>query len=203
MSEKAQENALTRMQEVWEASRRGADDPGLRSRFETMPRLPVKIVCNRLDKAINHGNVLRIAEAFRVECVVFGRGRDQDLSGAMGSHVWQPWNWGDAASELRDLKNRGYRRYALHLSAQARSVFQVDWRFPAALALGEELTGFETEILAECDEHVAIPLYGLVTSLNVAVAAGICVALMAEAYRSEGGFEPARSISRRMLGLAE
>ncbi len=190
----------------WEASGRPETDPGLRERLPHLPRLPVVIVCSYLDKEINHGNILRIAEAFRVQEVVFSRcdGREKNYSGAVGADKWQPHRWGYPVEEIRSLREKGYSIVALHLDAEAVPLERMQWRFPVALVIGEELHGVPPEVLAECEHRVAIPLYGATTSLNVAVATGICVNAIATFYRRhvDPGFIPARAVSQRLLGIA-
>lgn len=46
---------------------------------------------------------------------------------------------------------------------------------PVCLVLGDEGTGISTEVLALCDQRVAIPMTGSTSSLNVSVAAGIAL----------------------------
>jgi len=189
----------------WEASGRPETDPGLRERLPHLPRLPLVIVCSYLDKEINHGNILRIAEAFRVQEVVFSRcdGREKSYAGAVGAEKWQPHRWGDPLEEIRALRTRGYRIAALHLNELAVPLECVQWRFPLALVIGEELHGVPPDVLAECEQCVAIPLYGATTSLNVAVATGICVNAIATYYRQRVNphFTPARAVSQKLLSI--
>ncbi len=65
------EETLEHQIEMWRASRNSPADPGLRDIYHAVPKLPIRLICPRLDKEINHGNLLRIAEAFRLELVVF------------------------------------------------------------------------------------------------------------------------------------
>ena len=189
----------------WEASGRPETDPGLRERLPHLPRLPLVIVCSYLDKEINHGNILRIAEAFRVQEVVFSGcdGREKSYAGAVGAEKWQPHRWGDPLEEIRALRTRGYRIAALHLNELAVPLECVQWRFPLALVIGEELHGVPPDVLAECEQCVAIPLYGATTSLNVAVATGICVNAIATYYRQRVNphFTPARAVSQKLLSI--
>lgn len=191
----------------WEASGRPETDPGLRERLPHLPRLPLVLVCSYLDKEINHGNILRVAEAFRVQEVVFSRcdGREKNYSGAVGAEKWQPHRWARPLEEIRALRARGYRIVALHLDEQAVPLERMEWRFPMALVIGEELYGVRPEVLTECEQRVAIPLYGATTSLNVAVATGICVNAIATAYRQRvnPAFIPARAVSRKLLGIPD
>lgn len=189
----------------WEASGRPETDPGLRERLPHLPRLPLVIVCSYVDKEINHGNILRIAEAFRVQEVVFSPcdGREKSYAGAVGAEKWQSHRWGHPLEEVRALRARGYSIVALHLDEQAVPLERMEWRFPVALVIGEELYGVRPEVLAECEQHVAIPLYGVTTSLNVAVATGICVNAIATVYRQRVNpvFTPARAVSQKLLGF--
>lgn len=188
----------------WEASGRPETDPGLREQLPQMPRLPLVIVCSYLDKEINHGNILRIAEAFRVQEVVFSRRdeREKNYSGAVGAEKWQPHRWDDPLEQIRSLRAKGYSIVALHMDEHAVPLGQMEWRFPVALVIGEELYGVPHDVLAECEQCVAIPLYGATTSLNVAVATGICVNAIATHYRQRNAdFLPARKVSQRLLRI--
>ncbi|MEP0767341.1 MAG: hypothetical protein HRF45_12490 [Fimbriimonadia bacterium] len=195
------EETIEHQLEMWRASRNAPADPGLRDAYPDIPRLPIRLICPRLDKEINHGNLLRIAEAFRLEMVVFAPDdRPWDLSGAMGATVWQPFERKPGAEAIAQAKTDGYRIYGLDLHERARNLHSVEWRFPAALVVGEELHGLADEHRSACDELVAIPLYGLMQSLNVAVATGICLDRMVETLaRQDPQWRPVRAASRRLL----
>lgn len=185
----------------WRASRNAPADPGLRDAYPEIPRLPIRLICPRLDKEINHGNLLRIAEAFRLELVVFAPDdRPWDVSGAMGATVWQPFVRQPGGEAIMQARAGGYRIYGLDLHERARSIHGVAWQFPAALVVGEELHGLAEEHRSACDELVAIPLYGLMQSLNVAVATGICLDRMVESLANrDPRWRPVREASRRLL----
>ena len=77
------------------------------------------------------------------------------------------------ASAVAALKARGMRVYAAHLSQQAVDYRAVDYTQPCALLLGNEKAGVSSEAAALADEHVIIPMLGMVQSLNVSVAAAV------------------------------
>lgn len=192
--------AIEHMKEVWEVSRRSADDPGLRERYAEVPRLPIQLICSRLDKEINHGNLLRIAEAFRLEHVHFAPTKELSRLGSMGGHVWQPWSWTAPDEAILSARREGYTVYALDIRETAVDVHRVSWTFPVALVIGEELTGIDADVAEQCDQAVAIPLYGLMQSLNVAVATGICLDQIAGSARQlDECYSPVRAISQRLL----
>ncbi|MGM0480765.1 MAG: 23S rRNA (guanosine(2251)-2'-O)-methyltransferase RlmB [Pseudomonadota bacterium] len=53
--------------------------------------------------------------------------------------------------------------------------YQVDYRGPTAIVMGAEGKGMRRLTRETCDELVAIPLAGSVSSLNVSVASGVCL----------------------------
>jgi 23S rRNA (guanosine2251-2'-O)-methyltransferase len=56
-----------------------------------------------------------------------------------------------------------------------QSLYDVDYRGATALVMGAEGKGMRRLTRETCDELVAIPLAGSVSSLNVSVASGICL----------------------------
>ncbi|MDX1443525.1 MAG: tRNA (guanosine(18)-2'-O)-methyltransferase TrmH [Gammaproteobacteria bacterium] len=79
----------------------------------------------------------------------------------------------DIATGIRHLKDQGFRVLAAHFSDRAVEYRKIDYTQPTALLLGSELNGCSETAAAEADEHVIIPMQGLVASLNVSVAAAV------------------------------
>jgi 23S rRNA (guanosine2251-2'-O)-methyltransferase len=59
--------------------------------------------------------------------------------------------------------------------AAETSLYDARLTGPLALVMGEEHGGLRKKTTELCDELVALPMHGMVSSLNVAVAAGICL----------------------------
>jgi 23S rRNA (guanosine2251-2'-O)-methyltransferase len=59
--------------------------------------------------------------------------------------------------------------------AAETSLYDARLTGPLALVMGEEHGGLRRKTTDLCDELVALPMHGTVSSLNVAVAAGICL----------------------------
>ena len=189
---------------AWEASGKTPEDPGLRGVYDQIPRAPIRLIACPFGKDVNHGGLLRLAEAFRLDGVDLARELDGAVDGAghRGSKRNQPYRWIAPEVAIGEARAAGSRIYGLALRPEAVEVSRVNWQFPCALVLGSEKDGLPTEVSEMCDEFVAIPLYGLMTSLNVAVAAGIVVQYaIAACSKSEVNFEPVRNASRRLLGL--
>jgi tRNA G18 (ribose-2'-O)-methylase SpoU len=87
------------------------------------------------------------------------------------------------AGTLRALSQSGICCFAAHCSAEQRLPSQVDFRGDCCLVLGSEGYGLSPEVLAACDEAVAIPMAHEVSSLNVGSAAA---ALLYEVNRQRG-----------------
>lgn len=60
---------------------------------------------------------------------------------------------------------------------------EADFRRPVAIVMGAEDVGISSQVLKACDDLVAVPMLGNISSLNVSVAAGV---MMYEAVRQRG-----------------
>ena len=100
---------------------------------------------------------------------------------SMGSHKWVNVHHHEEISDGVDyLKNRGFRIYAAHFSEHAIPFHQVDFTIPCALVLGAEKRGISPTAAAQADQHIIIPMQGMVGSYNVSVAAAV---ILVEAQR--------------------
>lgn len=188
--------------EAYQASYNLEQDPGLRDRYSQLPRAPISLVCCQLVKDVNQGGILRLAEAFRLEDVVFSPEADEatDFAGARGTRVWQPHRWQPAEDAIPELKDKGYQVIAVTISDRAIPLQHLEWSFPTAIVMGEERFGIPSYIEEMCDASVAIPLYGLITSLNVTTAAAIVLnSAMTTYVERNPEFEPAREASRQLF----
>lgn len=79
----------------------------------------------------------------------------------------------DTGKAIANLKQRGFRVLAAHFSERAIEYRKVDYTQPVALLLGSELEGCSEIAARKADEHIIIPMQGLVASLNVSVAAAV------------------------------
>ena len=84
----------------------------------------------------------------------------------------------------KSLKTRGFQLCgASEKATQAPN--EIDFSQPTCLIIGNEGRGISAELLALCDQTVAIPQTGKVGSLNAAVAAGILCYEIGRQRRSE------------------
>ena len=78
------------------------------------------------------------------------------------------------ARALNELKERDIRIVGTSEDAEA-TIYDVDLSCPVALVLGAEGSGLRQLTRKTCDMLVRIPMAGAVESLNVSVAAGVCL----------------------------
>ena len=78
------------------------------------------------------------------------------------------------ARTLGELKERDIRVIGTSEDAE-QTLYDLDLRGPVALVLGAEGPGLRQLTRKTCDELVRIPMQGAVESLNVSVAAGVCL----------------------------
>lgn len=86
----------------------------------------------------------------------------------------------DAAACFDVLRKQYHRILTTHLSADAVSVYDIDFTGSIALVFGNEHSGVSEEIRKLADGNFIIPQMGIIQSLNVSVACAVCVY---EAYR--------------------
>ena len=80
----------------------------------------------------------------------------------------------------QDLQGQGFSILATSCSPQAKSLYEYDLTRPVAFVLGNEHSGVEEEFVPLVDGEVFIPMFGMIQSFNVSVAAAI---LLSEAAR--------------------
>lgn len=191
--------------EAWQEGGKIPEDPGLREHYGSIPRAPIRLIVLPLGKAVNHGGMTRVADAYRIERVDFCPEPDKaiDFAAHRGTKGWQPWRWIDTETAIREAKADGFTLVALTLSDRAIDVAAANWPFPLAMVIGEENAGIPEEIESQCEMAVAIPLFGLVASLNVVTATSIALEYALRSYSERNpDFQPVRQVSRRLLGQA-
>lgn len=86
----------------------------------------------------------------------------------------------DADALMAALKAESMRVYVTSCSSLSRPVGELDLTRPTAFILGNEHRGVDAPLAARADGEVHIPMYGMIRSFNVSVAAAV---LLAEAAR--------------------
>lgn len=162
-------------------------EPGLEQRM-TMDNLcaglreqtSIILVLDRVMDPHNLGACIRTADAAGVDAVILPKDRSAPLnatvskvaSGALESmNIVTVTN---IARSLRQLRDSGCLVIGTTGTAD-RTIYEVDLRLPIVLVMGSEESGMRRNTRDHCDELVRVPMHGSVESLNLSVAAGICL----------------------------
>jgi 23S rRNA (guanosine2251-2'-O)-methyltransferase len=158
--------------------------------LDSLTAPPLLLLLDGVTDPHNLGACLRSADAFGVDAVIIPKDRAVGVNAtvakaASGAVETVPViSVTNLARTMRDLKERGI--WLLGGDADGEeSLFDADLSGPIAWVLGGEGSGLRRLTRELCDRSVHIPLMGSVASLNVSVAAGICL-YAARAQRSRG-----------------
>ncbi|RMG61179.1 MAG: TrmH family RNA methyltransferase, partial [Calditrichaeota bacterium] len=138
-------------------------------------RLPVSVVLDNIRSLHNVGSIFRTCDAARVEQLLLtgitGRPPRREIDKtALGAVESVPWRYFPSAGEtLTRLKQQGYTVYILEQTNQSLPFYKVNFQFPAALVVGNEVFGVDEQLLPLADQCVDIPMFGEKHSLNVSV----------------------------------
>lgn len=141
---------------------------------------PLILILDRITDVRNFGAIIRTAEAAGVHAVVIpDKGNapvsaDAVKTSAGALHHISVCRSKNMRKTLRDLRDSGIRSVGCTEKA-SESVFETVLTGPMAIVLGSEEDGIAPEVLQECDALAKIPMHGKIGSLNVSVAAGICL----------------------------
>ncbi|WP_345199188.1 tRNA (guanosine(18)-2'-O)-methyltransferase TrmH [Kistimonas scapharcae] len=142
------------------------------------------LLTDQVHKAHNLAAILRTCDAVGIDTVHLSQSplRARQLRRrSMGSNRWvnvATHNSIDAG--IRHFQERRFKVYAAHFSERAKPYHELDFTVPCVLLMGAEKYGVSETGAQLADEHVIIPMQGMVESYNVSVAAAI---ILAEAMR--------------------
>ncbi len=151
--------------------------------FRASEKLPLTVVLDNVRSLNNIGSIFRTSDAFRVEhidlCGITATPPHREIhKTALGAEDSVEWSYhGDTVTCLKELKERGYRLYAVELAHNSLKLDKdpIDTTCPVALVFGNEIDGVQEEAMALCDSFIEIPQYGSKHSLNVSCAASIAI----------------------------
>jgi 23S rRNA (guanosine2251-2'-O)-methyltransferase len=150
---------------------------------------PLLLVLDGVTDPHNLGACLRVADGAGVHAVVAPKDHAVGLNAtvakvASGAAETVPYLMvTNLARTLNELKERDILVVGTSDDAPI-TLYEADLKGPLALVLGAEGKGLRQLTRKTCDLLVRIPMLGAVESLNVSVAAGVC---LYEARRQRGG----------------
>jgi 23S rRNA (guanosine2251-2'-O)-methyltransferase len=150
--------------------------------------VPLILILDGVTDPHNLGACLRSADAAGVTAVVFPKDKSADVNDvarkvASGAAETVPWvRVTNLARTIESLKQAGVWVIGTDGDAE-ESLYEQDLSGPCAMVLGSEGAGMRRLTRDLCDFVVKLPMAGSVSSLNVSVAAGVC---LFEAVRQRG-----------------
>ncbi|MDH5355764.1 MAG: 23S rRNA (guanosine(2251)-2'-O)-methyltransferase RlmB [Gammaproteobacteria bacterium] len=128
----------------------------------------------------NLGACLRSADATGVDAVIIPKDRSASLNATVrkvaagGAESVALIEVTNLARGLKMLKEAGVWIYGTSGEAES-SLYDYDYKGPTALVMGSEGEGLRRLTAEACDHLIKLPMKGVVESLNVSVATGVCL----------------------------
>lgn len=176
-----------------EGDRRLLDGRTLEAVLPPVDRPCTLLVCEDVNNIDNIGMLFRNAAAFGADAVLLSpRCHDplyrKSLRVSAGHALSVPFvratSW---PGPLQDLATHRITCLGTSLDPTAAGIDDVPPPGRVAIVVGQEFTGLSGEAAERCDRLVRIPMAEGIDSLNVAVAAAVCLHRFTTATRGEGG----------------
>ncbi|MFK4753029.1 tRNA (guanosine(18)-2'-O)-methyltransferase TrmH [Oceanobacter antarcticus] len=156
----------------------------------------LSVITDEVYKSHNLAAIARSCDAFGVQdvhCVwptTTYRLNSVTSAAAAGSESWVTVNTHpDIEAAIRSHQQRGIKVCAAHLTDRAIDFREYDFTQPTAILMGTEKEGVSDAASELADEHLIIPMLGMVHSFNVSVAAAIILCEAARQRQRAGMFE--------------
>jgi tRNA (guanosine-2'-O-)-methyltransferase len=142
----------------------------------------------------NVSAIYRSCDAFGVPCVhLYYTDTAFPMLGAKSSASARKWvqtvRHQNLGSLMAALKEQDMRVYATSCTPQAKDLVDLDLTLPTAFIMGNEHRGVDQEFEGRVDAEVCIPMYGMIQSFNVSVAAAILLAETSRQRRAAGMYD--------------
>lgn len=148
--------------------------------LDTLEEPAFLLVLDGVTDPRNLGACLRVADAAGVHAVIAPKDRSAGLNDvaiktACGAAESVPYVMvTNLARTLRELKEREI--WVVGTAGEAaQDLYAAEWPQATAWVMGAEGEGMRRLTRETCDQLVSIPMHGSVDSLNVSVAAGVCL----------------------------
>ncbi len=107
------------------------------------------------------------------------------------------------ASCYQTLHEAGFTILGTALGARGRQLAAWDLTAPVAIVLGNEMRGLSAEAIALADGLIEIPMAGMVQSLNVSVACGVCLYEAQRQRQAAGAYDTPKLGADELRALEE
>jgi 23S rRNA (guanosine2251-2'-O)-methyltransferase len=148
--------------------------------IETLNTSALLLILDSVQDPHNLGACLRSADGAGVDAVIIPKDKSVGLTATVAKvasgavHNVPVVQVTNLARSMDQLKKAGIWLVGLDDKGE-QTLYQTDLTMPVALVLGAEGSGLRRLSKEKCDFLVKLPMQGLVESLNVSVATGICL----------------------------
>jgi len=149
-------------------------------------RHPISLLLDGVLDIRNIGALFRLAEAAWIEKIYLYRMEKVQLGiefkrVARSAEQFIPYEWLPDFESVQHILQT-HHLLALEWTNDSIEYNKVNVQTPCLLAIGNEERGVSDEILQAAETCIHIPMYGVKTSMNVAVATGIAVYKLLEMF---------------------
>jgi tRNA G18 (ribose-2'-O)-methylase SpoU len=153
----------------------------------------IELVLDKIRSLYNVGSMFRTADGFAVSKIWLGgytATPEHPKMGktSLGAEKAVPWEKMRQTWRIVErLKRDGYYVVALECAPGAVSVreFRPPKDRPIALVVGNEVNGISPVLMCRCDAVVEIPMSGVKSSFNVAVACGVALYALTDVAKKD------------------
>jgi tRNA G18 (ribose-2'-O)-methylase SpoU len=151
-------------------------------------RHPITVILEDIRSALNVGAIFRTSDGAWIEKLYLTGitpypPHNRIPKTALGSIETVPWEHSRDSQHIVEQIAKQMPVIAIELTDDAEIYTDFDFPAPAAIILGNEITGVSDASLKQCTKVVKIPMYGSKESLNVATAYGIVVYEIIRQYK--------------------
>ncbi|WP_342189866.1 23S rRNA (guanosine(2251)-2'-O)-methyltransferase RlmB [Spiroplasma endosymbiont of Dilophus febrilis] len=141
-------------------------------------KYPLILILDQIEDPRNFGAILRSCDAVNVDAVIILKQRQVELNATVAKTSVGAINYvpvvkvTNLSNTLTTLKENGFWIVASALNTEI-NYYNVDYKKPIALIVGNEGKGVSQKLLNNSDYIVKVPMQGHINSLNVAVASAL------------------------------
>lgn len=142
---------------------------------------PIVMLLDSITDPHNLGACFRVADAFGVSAIIVPKDNSAGVNAtvvktASGTTETVPFfTVTNLARSMEQLKEKGFWIFGTDMTDSAKPIDQLDLKGPMAWVFGSEGKGMRQLTRQHCDFLAIIPMMGDVESLNISVAAGVCL----------------------------
>ena len=147
--------------------------------YKTMLDDNVVVMLDHLEDPHNFGAIIRTCEAAGVKSIIIPKDRSVSVNGTVmktSAGALEHVNIAmvsNLVNVIKDFQDNGFFAYAADMDGE--NYKNVDFANKVLLIIGNEGHGIARLVRENCDQILAIPMYGKINSLNASVAAAILI----------------------------